>query len=341
MVFALLRLRLRLFAILAIALVIATPALPVRAQPACRGSDIIDEMKVTAPALHTRIKAAAAATQNGEAVLWRIEKSGLSPSHLLGTVHLSDPRVATLTPAIRSALDASKRVVLEVADLSAQALGAAMGRAGPLLVYSDGSRLDGRLTADDFQLVKTHLAKSGLPDAMASLVRPWFAYMLLSVSQCERQRVTKGAVVLDMQIANEGRRRQLPVSGLETLEQQLAAMAAVSDAQQVEMLKATLKFVHRSDDLMETMLRMYIARRLGEAWPLTLAMAEQAGVAPAAFSGFESELVIKRNHKMRDNSLPLLAKGGAFIGVGALHLVGAEGLVALYRQAGYTVTAIE
>jgi hypothetical protein len=44
---------------------------------------------------------------------------------------------------------------------------------------------------------------------------------------------------------------------------------------------------------------------------------------------------------MRDTSLPMLGEGGAFIGVGALHLVGKDGLVALYRAAGYTVTAIE
>jgi uncharacterized protein len=48
-----------------------------------------------------------------------------------------------------------------------------------------------------------------------------------------------------------------------------------------------------------------------------------------------------RNLGMRDKALPLLAEGGAFIGVGALHLPGRQGLVALFREAGYTVTAVE
>lgn len=38
---------------------------------------------------------------------------------------------------------------------------------------------------------------------------------------------------------------------------------------------------------------------------------------------------------------PLLTQGGAFIAVGALHLPGKQGLVALLRQAGYAVTAVE
>jgi uncharacterized protein YbaP (TraB family) len=39
--------------------------------------------------------------------------------------------------------------------------------------------------------------------------------------------------------------------------------------------------------------------------------------------------------------VPHLAEGGAFIAVGALHLPGRHGLVALLREAGYTVTAME
>ena len=38
---------------------------------------------------------------------------------------------------------------------------------------------------------------------------------------------------------------------------------------------------------------------------------------------------------------PLLDKGGVFIAVGALHLPGDKGLVALLRDGGYTVSPIE
>jgi uncharacterized protein YbaP (TraB family) len=48
-----------------------------------------------------------------------------------------------------------------------------------------------------------------------------------------------------------------------------------------------------------------------------------------------------RNTRMRDAAIPLMAEGGAFIAVGALHLVGREGLVALFREAGFSVYAIE
>ena len=66
-----------------------------------------------------------------------------------------------------------------------------------------------------------------------------------------------------------------------------------------------------------------------------------AGVDAAPVDTFESDIAVKRNYGMRDASLPLLEQGGAFIAVGALHLLGKEGLVELFRAAGYTVTPIE
>ena len=46
-----------------------------------------------------------------------------------------------------------------------------------------------------------------------------------------------------------------------------------------------------------------------------------------------------RNKTMAESAEPILAKGNAFIAVGALHLPGPDGLIELLRKAGYTVTA--
>ena len=41
------------------------------------------------------------------------------------------------------------------------------------------------------------------------------------------------------------------------------------------------------------------------------------------------------------NALPLVAKGGAFIAVGALHLPGEKGLAKMFADAGYRVTPLK
>ena len=157
--------------------------------------------------------------------------------------------------------------------------------------------------------------------------------MILSVSDCERTKVQQGARVLDMKIAEIGKARGLEVVGLETIPAQLEALAAVPEQQQLDMLRASLKFADRTDDLMETLVQLYLSRKITAAMPFQIALAKEAGVSDQAFVGFQEKLLVERNEKMRAVAEPLLDKGGVFIAVGALHLPGEKGLVALLRKA--------
>jgi uncharacterized protein len=325
---------------IAVGLLLAAPveaAAPAR----CTGKDMLAELAEKAPEIHGRILAEARETANTEAVLWRVEREGRAPSWLLGTVHLSDERVATLTPAVRKALAEAKTVALEIADLSPAALASVLGSATSLVTYADGHRLDSLLTPEDFAKVRTALGAAGVPTDAVAEFRPWIVYMLLSVSACERKRTEAGAPVLDMRIAEAAKARGVPVVGLETIESQLAAMAALPDDKEIEVLRAMLKYVERSDDLMETVLQFYLKRQMGAAWPFEMAMARAADIDPTPLAAVEKELIERRNRGMAEAARPLLAAGGAFIAVGALHLVGDEGLVALLRRDGYTVTPVE
>lgn len=51
-------------------------------------------------------------------------------------------------------------------------------------------------------------------------------------------------------------------------------------------------------------------------------------------------MVTARNRTMADGAAPFIDEGGAFLAVGALHLAGPEGVVALLRKAGYTVEPV-
>ncbi len=308
---------------------------------ACRGVDMLDELKSSDPALHTRIIDQAAQVENSNAILWRIERPGAAPSHLFGTMHVSDTRITTLSAAAANALHGSKAVLLEVKDLSPKATAAAVAKSANLMIFTDGRRLDKLLSPEDFATVKSLVSKSGMPGDLASVIRPWLVSTLLAVSDCERKNAEAGHPVLDSKIGAEAQARKIRVIGLETIESQLAAMSAIPDTEQVEMLRAGLKYATRIDDMLETLTQMYVKRSMGAAMPFNIALASTAGVKPDAFKGFQHELLTKRNRKMLDGARPLVDKGGAFIAVGALHLSGPAGLVKLFRDAGYTVTAVD
>lgn len=326
---------------LAAALLLSWGSLPGAAKGVCKGSDMLQEIKVTEPAIFERITEEAKKVANTEALLWKIEKQGVAPSHLFGTVHLTDDRVAALSPKVKAALQGARTLALEVEDLSATASAAAIGEAAPLVLYTDGQRLDKHLSREEFATVKSTLSKAGMPGEVAAMFRPWIVYMILSVSECERRKVQEGALVLDMKLAEVAKARKIPIVGLETIKGQLTAMAAVPEHQQIQILKATLKYADRIDDSLETVLQLYMKRNMGAVWPFQMALAAKAGIDPTMFDGFMRELVVKRNKNMQIAALPLLETGNAFIGVGALHLPGKTGLVELLREAGYTLTPVE
>ncbi|MBS0236891.1 MAG: TraB/GumN family protein [Proteobacteria bacterium] len=307
----------------------------------CQGTDMLAEMQAKKPDIYAKVMAESKALSNTEAMLWKVEKPGVETSYLFGTMHLSDPRIAELPPAAIDAIAHAKSVALEVADLSPEAMAAAMANAAKLIVYTDGQSLKSMLSDDDYKKVVQTVVKSGMPGEFAALMKPWLVSMLLATSDCERKQVASGKAVLDLRVAAEAQKHGITVTGLETIESQLGALASIPDDQQLAILKVELDYIDRADDMMETMVQMYAKRQIGAAMPFQLVLAAESGAPPSTFDGFKKALLIDRNGKMRDAALPLLEKGNAFVAIGALHLPGPGGLVALLRESGYTVTPVE
>ena len=310
------------------------------APPTCRGQSMLDEMQVAEPAAYAKVLEAATKTVNADALLWRVETAGVAPSFLFGTVHLSDPRVTTLSPAVTAALASAKAVALEIADMSTAGMQAAIG-ADPMLLISPDRGLATLITPEEFAIAKAALTPAGMPEAALRIMKPWVVTMALTLPMCEQLRTSSGVKVLDQLLGDMARARSIPVIGLETIAFQLQVMAGIPEDQQVGMVRAALKFADRREDMLETMLQMYVKRQTAMIWPFNLALADKAGVKPDAFKGFEADLLVGRNLTMRDAAKPHLDKGGLFMGVGAMHLVGETGLVNLLRQIGFMVTAVE
>lgn len=303
----------------------------------CNGFNLLDKLAATDPGLHDRIVANAEKIENGNSVLWRVERAGRAPSHLFGTVHLSDARVR-MSETTRRAIKGARTIVIENSDLSPEAAAKAYQEAEKTALFENGQTLDKLLSKAEFE--KLQHSVRGTPESLRPY-RPWIVSLMLTGSECERQRVSEGALVLDMTVAEYARNHNIPLAGLESTQEQLAALSSIPDDEQAGILRANLALADEADNLMETMVQVYLDRRVGALWELQLAFAEKAGVAAKDFASFERAIIVERNRKMRDGALPHLDKGGAFIAVGALHLPGKTGLVSLLREAGYTLTAIE
>lgn len=327
---------------LAVLLLCLLAAVPALAQtPACSGTDLLDELTRTDPALAQKVRSDARRYTNAGARLWRIERTGLAPSYLFGTLHSTDPRITTLSPALEAAIAATNTIAIEIADPSPTAMLQAFKTDPELLIYTDGSRMASILKPTEMETVRDRLESAGLgPELIASL-RPWFAYTLLSLPDCERARKSAGIKVLDIALAEEGRRRGHVIVGLESVREQLGALASIPEAEQIAMLRVAIAWSPRAHDVLESVQQRYLRREIDAAWPLHLALAAKAGFPVEMFRSFERKVLTDRNILMRDRALPLLDNGAVLIAVGALHLVGEQGLVALLRGSGYGVVPVE
>ena len=100
----------------------------------------------------------------------------------------------------------------------------------------------------------------------------------------------------------------------------------------------------RMDDLFETMTAIYLRGEIATIVPALEEIAptsENSGRSAEIWQAFDERIVRQRNHLMRQRAEPILAEGGAFVAVGAQHLIGAEGLVELFRQDGWTVERLD
>jgi uncharacterized protein YbaP (TraB family) len=151
--------------------------------------------------------------------------------------------------------------------------------------------------------------------------------------------MTAGVKFLDATLVARARAAGRPVADLEDFAGQLGAIAAIPEPTQVAMLRTSLKLEPLQSDLHETMVRLYLDGRIGTL--LGLSKALLAELAPGIdFGDFWRQLLDARNAQMTAAALPMVAEGGAFIAVGAGHLVGDTGLVAGLRRAGYRVEPV-
>lgn len=307
----------------------------------CSGRDMLAQLAAEDPERLAAIRKQAADVPNGKGLLWRIESAGTQPSWLYGTMHMSDPRVVGLPAAAQDAYDAARTVVIETTDILDPArMGAALLARPELTMFTDATTLPQLLSEDDRAMVKDELARRGIPLASVQKMKPWMLSALVSLPACELARKSAGAEVLDVKLATDALAAGKEVEGLETIAEQLEAMASLPMEFHVSGLVETLRLGDRVEDVMETMVRMYVAGETGMFWPFFEAALPSAG-DDQGYAAFQETMIDLRNRTMARDAAPLIARGGAFVAVGALHLAGRNGLIELLRQRGFAVEAVE
>ena len=304
--------------------------------PACVGRDIAAGLDLAAARA-----ARADELTDGQGLLWRLERDGLAPSYLFGTIHSTDDGAAAI--ARRAAAVAAKATIVATelggpfdpvdrGALGAKLLAAAIDR--------DEDTFLPDLAGEAGASVEAALAAHGVPSELAHHLKLWFLAASVEAPLCEQQREQAALPEVDEIVAEAGAAAKIPVVGLETADEQLAALAAAPPSLSAALLKTSARLPQLDDDAYATMVRLYRDGRPAEMIAIVDALPELTPDERANERRFDDLLLIGRNATMAERAAPLLAKGGAFVAVGALHLPGKGGLIARFRAMGYRVVNV-
>jgi len=259
-------------------------------------------------------------------LLWRIETAGAPPSYLFGTLHSDDPRVTDLPAPVKTAFDGARSFTMElIADAGA------LAAITKLMFFDDGRTLPALLGDALYAETQRVLKQEGLPHQGIERQKPWAVVMMLSAPR------PRTGVFLDLLLQAQAGAQAKPTYGLETVDEQLAAFNDLPMADQVTLLKETLRLQAHARAELEELTRAYVARDLGRI----MAVAERNRPADArVHDALMTQLITQRNHRMVERLRTRLAEGNGFIAVGAAHLPGADGMLYLLERNGYRVSRV-
>ena len=318
-------------------------ALAPAALAACRGANMLDVLAHTDPAAHAAIIARAEATPNAEGRFWLIDRPGLAPSHLFGTFH-TDQAVATVPDAAWAALARARVALFELSAAEQDAMQARLAGDRAFSFDDAGPPLSRRLDPESLAVIARALAARGVPLETADRMQPWMLFSLLALPACHLQALAAGATSLDDVMTARATAAGIPHAGLESYEAALTAFRRIPPERFVAMLVDTAEMVDREEDIFRTNLELYAAGRLAtiDAFARWLSTRPSSAAGSGAlYDEVMAELVGARNRAWLAPLEAELARGGAFVAVGGLHLPGPEGLVALLRARGWTVTRLD
>lgn len=264
-------------------------------------------------------------------MLWQVQGSK-GTVYLAGSFHLLTEDVYPLDSIFVALFEESDMLVLEIPADSLQSSAAQryMLQKG---LYQDGGTLADAVPESLYVATSEFLSGVGVPIAMFQKARPWFMAMTLSVLQMQKLgfRAENG---LDFYFADLARKAGKPITGLETVAEQLAIFAGMPDSLQAAFLQETLGEI----GTMETSIKELLAAwKQGDAEKIAAMLFDSM----AEFPALQKRLLRDRNERWVEKIIPMLEQGKrAYIVVGAGHLAGEFGLPSLLRQKGYRVTQL-
>lgn len=267
-----------------------------------------------------------------QGALYRVSHAG-KVSYLFGTIHVGTKAFYPLAPEVDRALADATQLVLELDTRSDDAFQKALSRHGS---YRPGDEIARHVSDDTLKLLTAALHSAGISLSSVAHLKPWLLANLLMGLELERSGYQR-AHGLESFLLQHAQTRGTAITELESADYQLSLFDTLSDADAERYLRESLRDLSDGTSLRK-------AKAVIDAWTSGEASALDALISDATSGGTMSSdftrrtLLDRRNLEMAARIERILQDGrSSFVGVGLLHLLGANGLPRLLSQRGYQV----
>lgn len=260
-------------------------------------------------------------SQNGNSFLWRISGKGITQnSYLYGTIHLPQEKFMLLSDSVYAALDATGKLYTEINfDNIYAELDDSDGFYQSKLNYLDSVKKTAAWSRM-IQSVNRRYHTNINPDSLEQFTN--FGNQLLA----EYMKPDPGVTALDMALTAYAKSLGKPCMGLETFKFQINMIYQLIDAR---LNDSTLLF---DDDitLTQNLKKFYLSQ---QADSLT-------SLLDGINKNYRSIIFDERNKTMADSIAAISPAQPVFFAVGCGHLLGANGIITLLRNKGFTVSPV-
>ena len=263
-------------------------------------------------------------TASTKGILWKIEKAGVKPSYVFGTIHSEDERVINLPDEINNPFTEAKIFAMEMILDEKTSKDILRG-----MYFSDGRTLKSVTSDKTYRQSIDEMAKKGMPEDLVNMMKPWAVFTVLNMPE------QKTGLFLDALLYQSALKHGKKVIGLETMQEQLDVFDSMKTEIQVSLLESTLESGEDLNKILDETIEIYLTHDLQKIVDLNdryVALLDKE-----IADEFNQRLLIDRNIRMAERMIPLIEEGNAFVAIGTLHLPGKTGVLSLLREKGYSV----
>lgn len=264
-------------------------------------------------------------------LLWKVS-DGDNSVYLLGSFHALKPADYPLAASVDAAFADAEALAFEMSpeEMNSPQLGAKLVGAARL---AEGQTLKSSISAAEWLRLEAYASKRGFPLANFQGIEPWFVSMVISLQEMAANGYDP-KIGLDQHLMGLAAQAGKRTSGLESADDQIAALDSMTPIEQQQTLSETLDEAHDPKGKID---ELHDVWRRGDAAALEKTMVAELQLK---YPKLYKRINVDRNRAWLPKVRAMLdneKSDDTMVVVGSLHLVGADGLVSQLKSRGYRV----